>query len=93
MTPSELWRVGQHGFPARYPVVQLPNAPLLLALVASLVSRFLDGDGYAYARAVFFLGLAAWAWLEITLGVNAFRRVVGVAGALYLVVSLGGELA
>ena len=88
----ELWRAGQRGFPARYPVAQVPNAPLLLALAASLLSRALDGDAYAYARAVFYLGVSAWAWLEITDGTNAFRRAVGVAGAAYVVVALGDAL-
>lgn len=74
-------------------MVQLPNAPLLLALAASLASQFLDGDAYGYARAVFCLGLAAWAWLEVTEGTNAFRRALGVAGAIYLVVTLGADLA
>lgn len=97
MTPSdrarELWRAGQHGFPARYPLAQVPNAPLLLALAASLLSRLLEGDAYAYARAVFWLGLSGWAWLEITDGTNAFRRAVGVLGAVYVVVALGDALA
>ena len=29
---SEGWRRGQHGWPARFPVLQLPNAPLIVAL-------------------------------------------------------------
>jgi hypothetical protein len=89
----DLWRAGQRGFPPAYPLVQLPNAPLLLALVASLASRALDGQAYGSARAVFFLGLSAWAWLEITAGSNTFRRALGVAGAVYVVVALGGDLA
>jgi hypothetical protein len=87
------WRRLQHGWPPAYPLAQFPNAPLLLALVASLVSRAVDGDAAAYARAVFYLGLGAWAWLELTGGTNGFRRVLGAAALLLIAVRLGSALA
>src|SRR4051812_40580588 len=71
------WRRLQRGWPPSYPLAQFPNAPLLLALAASVASLVLDGDAADYAAAVFYIGLSAWAWLELADGTNAFRRVLG----------------
>ncbi|HWT94867.1 MAG TPA: hypothetical protein VN238_17855 [Solirubrobacteraceae bacterium] len=85
-----LWRRGQHGWPAAYPLAQFPNAPLLLALAGSLLAGATDGAVHDLARATFHAGLAAWAWLELTAGVNAFRRVLGLAGLVLTVVGIAG---
>jgi len=87
---SEGWRRGQHGWPERFPVVQLPNAPLIVALAGWLVDKV--SGGTPYARGVFLAGLAAWAWEELTDGVNWLRRTVGAAGLAYAVVSIGSAL-
>jgi hypothetical protein len=86
------WRQGQRGWPARFPLVQFPNAPLLVALGAWLVGALTDGSVHAYARAAFYAGLAAWAWEELTGGVNWVRRAVGAAGLVYVVVKIGVAL-
>ena len=88
-----LWRRGQHGWPAAFPVAQLPNAPLLVALVASVSSSMTDGDVHAYARAAFHVGLSAWAWGELSSGLNWFRRVLGALGLAFVVRSLAAALA
>ena len=87
---SARWRRGQRGWPARFPVLQLPNAPLLLALAGWLVDKVAGGS--PYARGVFLAGLAAWAWEELTGGVNWLRRTFGAAGLVYVVVSIGAAL-
>ena len=77
-----------------YTVAQFPNLPLGLAL-AGLVAGWILSSGsaaHALARAVFFVGLGIWAWLELSDGVNGFRRVLGAAGLAYTVVSLAGAL-
>ena len=84
----DLWRRAQHGWPARYPLVQFPNAPLLVALAASLAGRALHGGAHDAARVVFYAGLTAWAGLELAQGVNAVRRLVGAAVLAYLAVRL-----
>jgi hypothetical protein len=89
---SRFRRITQLGFPASYPLVQFPNAPLLVALGASLVGRLLDPDAARYTAAVAFLGLAVWAWLEAVTGINLFRRVLGAGFLVYLAVELGGRL-
>ena len=85
-TPSDLWRRGQHGWPASYPVAQLPNAPLLVALGGWLAAALTDGPAHAYGRATFLVGLAAWAWEELTDGANLLRRAFGAAGLCYVIV-------
>ena len=36
---GDLWRRGQHGWPERFPLVQVPNAPLLVALAIDVKDR------------------------------------------------------
>lgn len=80
------------GWPSRYPLFQPPNPPLWLALAGWVVALPTDGSVHAYARAVFYTGLAAWAIGEVTSGVNAARRVMGAAGLLYAVAKVGAAL-
>lgn len=91
-TMMTLWRRGQHGWPASYPLVQAPNPPLLAAGAASVLGVLTDGAAHDYARAAFYAGLSAWAWLELTDGANAARRTLGAAGLAYVVVRLGAAL-
>ena len=48
-----------------------------------------DGSIDAYARSVFYAGLAVWAWEELVSGANWFRRALGAAGLVYVVAKLG----
>ena len=89
---GDLWRRGQRGWPAAFPLAQFPNAPLLVALGGWLVAAMTGGAAHAYARAVFYAGIAAWAWAELTGGVNWARRALGAGGLVYVVVKLGASL-
>jgi hypothetical protein len=71
------------GWPTRFPLVQPPNAPLLVALAGWLVGALTAGSVHDYARATFYVGLSAWAWLELAEGVNWARRAL-----VYAVVKL-----
>ena len=86
------WRRGQRGWPKRFPIAQLPNAPLLVAFAAWLVAAVTNGSVHAYARAAFYTALAAWAWNEMAGGSNWFRRGLGVAGLMYVVIKVGSGL-
>jgi hypothetical protein len=86
------WRRGQRGWPASFPLAQFPNAPLLLALGGWVVATLTDGSLHFYARAVFYAGLAAWAWLELADGANWVRRALGAGGLVYVVVKVGAAL-
>jgi hypothetical protein len=75
-------------WPQAFPIVQFPNAPLIVALAATVVARVATGDVRDYADAVASVGFAAWATLEVTGGVNWFRRLLGVAGLVWVVFRL-----
>jgi hypothetical protein len=92
LTLGQLWRRGQRGWPGGFPVVQFPNAPLLVALGGWLVAVLIDGSAHAYARATFYTGLAAWAWSELADGTNWFRRALGAGGLVYVVIKVGVAL-
>jgi hypothetical protein len=91
-TLRDRWRRGQRGWPASFPVVQFPNAPLLVALGGWLVAALTGGSVHSYARAVLYVGLTAWAWEELTDGVNWVRRGLGIAGLVYVIVKVGAAL-
>lgn len=85
-------RLVRLSWPRRYPLVQFPNAPLLVSLGASVVGWFVSGDAQDYVTAVGTVGIAVWAWQEAVDGVNGFRHALGAAGLIYTVVSLAGRL-
>jgi hypothetical protein len=88
----DLWRGGQRGWPASFPLAQFPNGPLLAALGAWVLATLSDGSLHHYARAAFYAALAAWSWDELARGANWVRRALGVAGLVYVVVKVGAAL-
>jgi hypothetical protein len=87
-TVAELWRRGQEGWPSRFVLVQLPNAPLLVGLGGVVVARTTGGGAvHDGARVVATAGLGVWAIMELTQGVNWFRRGLGAGFLVYLIVS------
>ncbi len=71
-----------------YVVAQAPNPPLIVALVAAVAGFLLEDGSTAdgVARAIFYVGLTVWAYEEAAHGVNGFRRALGVAGLVFVVV-------
>jgi hypothetical protein len=49
------------GWPRRFPIAQFPNSPLLLAFARWGLAAESAGTAHEVGRAVFTLGLAAWA--------------------------------
>ena len=103
MTPSErasmsavtiaaLRRRGQAGWPRRFPIAQLPNPPLLIALAGSGLAALAGGTAHDVGRAVFTAGLAVWALEEAVSGVNWFRRLLGLGVLVRITIRLAGEL-
>jgi hypothetical protein len=88
----DLWRRGKRGWPASFPVAQLPNPPLLVAFGGWFVAALTHGSVHSYARATFYAGLSAWGWGELTCGANWVRRSLGAAGLVYVVVKVGQAL-
>jgi hypothetical protein len=85
MSIAELWRRGQQGWPRRFPIVQLPNAPLLLALSGRRLARVGSGRTHDAGLAAFTVGAGVWAWQELVEGSTWLRRVMGAAGIAWLV--------
>jgi hypothetical protein len=92
VTAAELWRRGQVGWPPRFPIAQFPNPPLLFALAGWGLAAATDGTPHDVGRVVFTLGLAVWAWEETVSGVNWFRRLLGTAALVWIVVLVVGRL-
>ncbi len=80
------------GFPRRFPIVQFPNLPLIVALLAGEAAALIDGAGHRYAVAVAYLATAIWACEELVQGVNWFRRLLGLVVAIVLIVRVAGAL-
>lgn len=85
-----VWRRGQQGWPRRFVLVQFPNPPLIVALAGALVAALTRGRTADYAQAVGHIGLAVFAYLELTDGVNWFRRLLGAAVLVSLAMTLAG---
>jgi hypothetical protein len=92
VTVAQLWRRGQVGWPRSFPVAQFPNPPLLLALGGWALAALTAHTAHDIGRAVFTIGLAAWAWQEAADGVNWFRRLLGAGALVWIVTRLAGEV-
>ena len=69
-------------------IVQVPNVPLGVFLVAAVASRLLaDSTAASVLSVVSAIALAVWALDEIVRGVNPWRRILG---ATVLVVTVAG---
>ena len=77
-----------------YTIGQTPNLPLIVVIVAVIVGR-INEQGLVTNRiagSVFFVSLSIWSYLETFEGVNAFRRVLGIAGFVVVLTRLVGQL-
>jgi hypothetical protein len=90
--PRELWhaykKLTQLSFPKSFPIVQFPNAPLIVGFIAGLVATHTHGDAHDYARAIAYLATGLWAYMELTEGVNWFRNLLGLAYVISTIVHL-----
>lgn len=66
--------------PRRFPIVQFPNLPLILAGLAGTAAKLADRPYAPVARLVSNLALLVWALEEVISGANWFRRLLGVGG-------------
>jgi hypothetical protein len=71
-------------------VAQWPNLPLGTFAAAEVAQRFVRSGGRAASalRVVAVVALLLWAALEITRGVNPFRRILGGAVAVATIAAL-----
>jgi hypothetical protein len=82
-------RVRSFSFPRRFPLIQFPNDPLIIAFIAGQLAAMLHGVGSDDARAVSYLAMTVWAYEELVYGVNWFRHLLG----LVYVISTATHLA
>lgn len=80
------------GFPRRFPIVQFPNAPLIIAFLAGQAAAHIHGSTHAYVSAVSYLAMIIWAYEELVNGVNWFRHLLGLAYVIILVVRVAHGL-
>jgi hypothetical protein len=91
-----LWLAFKHlttlGFPRRFPIVQFPNLPLIVAFLASQIGRLVRGSEYSFAISVSYLAMTIWAYEELSDGVNWFRHLLGLAYVIILVTRVAHAL-
>jgi hypothetical protein len=85
-------RLTRLSFPSSYPIIQFPNAPLIIAFGSGLVAHNSRGHVHADAQAISYLAMAVWAYLELFQGVNMFRRLLGLAYTISTAVHLASAL-
>lgn len=83
-----LWRAGQRGWPASFPLAQFPNAPLGASLLASVIAAATEGGVHDVAHAASRVFLGVWSYDEMVHGVNWFRHGLGAAGLVYVIAQL-----
>ncbi|HKO27714.1 MAG TPA: hypothetical protein VJU80_09670 [Solirubrobacteraceae bacterium] len=74
--------------PKSFPILQFPNRPLIVTVIAAAIARGTRGRTAAAATLVSRLALLAWSAEEIFKGANWFRRLIGIGGATYAVAEL-----
>jgi uncharacterized membrane protein YecN with MAPEG domain len=85
-------RLTQLGWPRSFPLVQFPNAPLIVAFLAGMLSGVAHGSAHADASAISYLALTIWAYEELAHGVNWFRHLLGLVYIVSTVVHLAPAL-
>jgi hypothetical protein len=85
-------RLTQLSFPRRFPIVQFPNLPLIVAFLAGETGRLLNAGAHTYATSVSYLAMTIWAYEELARGVNWFRRLLGLAYLVILAVRVAHAL-
>jgi hypothetical protein len=85
-------RLTELGFPRRFPIVQFPNLPLIVAFLAAEAGTLMHGTGHSYAVSVAYLATAIWAYQELVDGVNWFRHLLGLVVEIILIVRVAGAV-
>lgn len=66
--------------------------PLAVGLVAGAVGGLVHGTAHDYAVSICYLAIGVWAYGEMARGVNWFRRLLGAAFAVLMVVRVANAL-
>lgn len=69
-------------------IAQKPNPPILIWAVAALLQTIVpEGNLHVALEVVAFGALFTWGWLELTQGINYFRRALGLGALVWAVAS------
>jgi hypothetical protein len=72
----------------KWVIFQKPNLPLVVAVIAGVLSHILPYGKLNFAAALIYFGaLFTWAWLEIFDGANNFRRALGMVVMIFIIVN------
>jgi len=92
VSPRLLWRgfrcLTQLGWPRDLPIVQFPNAPLIIGILAGGAAARTHDPAHAYLAAISFLAFGVWAYEELLHGVNWFRHLLGLGYGIATIVHL-----
>ncbi len=67
----------------KYVIAQKPNPPIIVAGIAWVVTLLTDGTIASVAQITMYVALLYWAYLEVTSGINAFRKILGLVAGAY----------
>ena len=85
-------RPSRWGWPSGFVVIQFPNLPLIVALLASVAGHFTHGAAHRIALSIFYVTLGVWAYEEARYGANWFRHLLGLGFLTYIVIRLAQAL-
>lgn len=74
--------------PRRFQIVQFPNPPLIMAILASAFARTTHGSRSHSATQLSRLALLIWSAEEVATGANRFRRSLGIIVGAYALAAL-----
>src|SRR5947209_15906359 len=69
--------------PWQFPIFQLPNRPLIAAMLAGAIGRTAGGPVSRSATLLSRLAVLLWSAEEMATGVSWFRRLLGIVGGVY----------
>ena len=76
----------------KFVVLQFPNAPLIIAFVSWLTSRFTSGTYHTFSLFIFYVAGIIWAYGELVHGANWFRKLLGFVWIVMVIASLAIKL-
>ena len=66
---------------------QWPNFPLSIWIVCTIATKFVSGTAQNTLGIIAAVSLTVWALLEISSGVNYFRRLLGLFMLTYIIIT------
>lgn len=81
---DRFWKDGQ----GNYVIYQTPNLWLVAWAIVTFISLFIVGRASMVLSSIGLIFLAVWSVLEITAGVNYFRRLLGAVVIIFVILNV-----